>query len=128
MTLRYINTDLDLVSDGDLAVLAGDFEARGLISLHVERGSDRLWRARFETKADPLTPEQTIGAMLGIVENASAAMLRDWERCAFREFNIGFDSGRAPRVIEQGLSNDLLRRIADVGARIGITIYATEMT
>jgi hypothetical protein len=65
--------------------------------------------------------------VLDIVENLSAADMRDWERCSVRDFSIGYASGDAPTVLEHRLSNHTLRRIADAGARIIISIYAQQL-
>ena len=48
MTIRYLNTDLDLSSAEDLTELATALEAKGLFILHSARCDDRHWLAIFE--------------------------------------------------------------------------------
>ena len=125
MPIHYINTDLE-VSEFDLAALAAALETLGLFALHAEMGEDRVWRGRFETETQHDNPETTIALMLAAIERLGAPALADWRRSNLREFNIGYSSGDAPKVLEQSLSNQLVHRIAAVGARLGISIYSIE--
>ena len=44
-------------------------------------------------------------------------------QCTTREFNLGYDCGAEPWAFNQGLSSELLGRIAAVGASLRLTIY-----
>jgi hypothetical protein len=125
MSIGYFNTDLDISSEFDLNGLAAVFEAHGLFVLHVEGGSECGWRASFESVQHG-EPESGIGEMVNVIECVEGNGLTDWQKCALREFNLGYASGMGPKAFEQRLNNKLLHRIADVGAAIGITIYPLE--
>ena len=127
MTTRYLNTDLDIASRSDLAALAAAFEAHGLLALHVARGEDGHWHGRFETAAQFGNPEDTIAAMLDVIEGLPAAARSEWDACTMREFNIGYACGDA-RLFENRLSHGLLSRIARAGASIGVSLYAPDRT
>lgn len=124
--IRYLNTDLDLTSAGDLTTLAAAFEARGMLPLHVARGGDGLWHATFETGAQHEEAESNIAAMLAVVESLAEPLLAAWTGCTRREFDIGYDCGGTPRAFHQGLSGDLLGRVAAAGASLRITLYPSE--
>jgi hypothetical protein len=125
-TIRYLNTDLDLTSAGDLTALAAAFEARGMLPLHVTRGEDGLWYATFETGEQHEEPEPNIAALIAVVESLAEPQRAVWAGCARREFNIGYDCGGAPRAFDQGLSSELLGRVAAAGASLRITLYPPE--
>ena len=126
MAVYYINTDLDLVSQSDLKPFASALEAQSLCTLHVENESNLRWVGRFETNVQYTDPETNISAMLDVIENLNPAILRDWEDCSAKEFNIGYASGRGPKQIVHRLNAQLLSRIARLGASVGITVYPIQ--
>jgi hypothetical protein len=122
--ITYLNTDLDLTSTDDLTALAAAFEAAGFLTLHVACGEKSgLWSACFETGEQHLEPETNIAAMLTVIEGVPLALRSVWANCSRREFNIGYDCGREPWAFNQGLSPELLRRIAAAGAGLRWTLY-----
>lgn len=127
-TIWYLNTDLELTSAEDLSALTTEFEARGAFNLYQGRGDDGRWHATFEISSDvsPHEPEQTIAALLDLVEALPGPLRAVWSRCEIREFNIGYDCGRRPWAFNQGLSNAILARLAAAGASLRITIYPEE--
>ena len=122
-TICYLNTDLDLTSVEDLSLLAEAFRARGVSPLHVTHREDGLWYATFEVDDQHGEPEPTISAMLAVVESLGESQRAVWSGCTRREFNIGYDFGSKPWAFNQGLSSQLLGRIAAVGAGVRITLY-----
>jgi hypothetical protein len=48
--MKYLNTDLDLVSAENLTELTGALEARGVFALHVTQDADGFWRASLESE------------------------------------------------------------------------------
>lgn len=120
---RYLNTDLDLTSPDDLTKLASAFEAAGVFPLHVTRGENGLWYATFETDEQYAEPEPNIAAMLVVVEGLAPTLKSVWAGCSLREFNIGYDCGLEPWAFNQGLSPELLGRMATAGASLRLTLY-----
>jgi len=126
MTIQYFNTDLDLVSAQDLSQLADALEARGVSPVGLNRGKDRLWYSCLEVDEEFINdrqPEQHIVAMLDVIESLPPPLHAAWRKCTVREFCIGYGCGDEPWAFNQGLSNTTLRRIAEVGATLRITIY-----
>jgi hypothetical protein len=122
-TIRYLNTDLDLTSPADLTALARVFRSRGVFPLHVTHGEDGCWSARFETSDQHTEPEPNIAAMVAVVESLRPRHRSIWDGCMLREFNIGYDCGDEPWAFNQGLSCELLGRIAAIGASLRWTLY-----
>ena len=67
-TIRYLNTDLDLISAFDLTELANAFEAADVPPVDMTRGEDGLWYATFETNTQYTEPEPNIAAILAVAE------------------------------------------------------------
>jgi hypothetical protein len=122
----YLNTDLDLTSPGDLTALAATFEVGGAsaLAVHAPQSENEPWSAHFEPDEQYTEPEQSIAAMLTIVESLPEDLRRVWTGCTERNFDIGYDCGSEPRAFNHGLSNQLLGRIAATGASVRITLYA----
>ncbi len=121
--IGYLNTDLDLTSAADLTALAAALESGGVPPLHVTRDDDGLWYATFETQEQHTEPGPNIAAMLAVVETLSPSLRAAGTGCTRREFNIGYDCGEEPWAFNQGLSAELLGRMAAAGASLRITLY-----
>ena len=119
--IHYLNTDLDLVCDIDPAPLAAEFESRDLCA-HVTHGEDGLWYVLCEDSNDT-EPEPNIVRLLNAVDLLTDTARAIWQRCSKREFNVGYDCGDEPWSFNQGLSNDVLRRMAACGATFRLTLY-----
>jgi hypothetical protein len=121
--ITYCNTDLDLTSVDDLRELAAAFKAAGVFSLHVTKVDDGLWYACLETDHQYVEPEPNIDAMVAAVESLPPTLRATWDGCSKREFNIGYDCGDEPWSFNQGLSAELLGRMATSGGSLRITLY-----
>ena len=121
--ITYLNTDLDLKSGFDLHPLSIELSNYGLHSLHVTHCEDGFWYATFETEQQHEQPETNIAEMVAAIERLTEPHLSTWQSCVLREFNIGYDCGEKPWAFNQGLSNELLQRIAKIGASIRFTMY-----
>jgi hypothetical protein len=125
--IRYLNTDLDVVSAFDLEVLVKALEERQIFSLHsdLDAGAreDGQWYATFETTDQYAAPEETICHLLDAIEALPANAQQLWSKCGMREFNIGYDCGNGPWAFNNGLSNRTLVRLGNAGAALKITIY-----
>jgi hypothetical protein len=125
-TICYRNTDLDLKSNHDLRPLAAALDAHGIRPLYVTRGEDARWHATFETSDDHDQPEANIAAMIAAIEALTEDMRTVWRECLLREFNLGYDCGVKPWAFNQGLSGQLLGRMAAAGASLRITLYPPD--
>jgi hypothetical protein len=119
----YLNTDLDLTSGMDLAPLVSALEAAGVEPLHCARHEDGQWYAICETARQFSEPESNVAAIIAAVESLPAEAQALWSDCTRRELNIGFDCGTKPWAFNEALSNDIIGKIAFVGASLRITLY-----
>jgi hypothetical protein len=119
--IQYLNTDLDLVCDVDPATLVTELEAVDL-AVHVTPGEDGLFYVLCEDSNDT-EPEPNIVRLLDAIEALSGPAGELWTRCSKREFNVGYDCGDEPWSFNQGISNDVLKRMAGCGASFRVTLY-----
>jgi hypothetical protein len=128
----------------DLATFAAAVEPRSVV-LHVGKVR-RKFLASIEAKSvRPLTPEQTIWALLKVVESRPPGAGRLWRRAESRVFNVGYEGGEFVSLLyerpvgsgrwyprgpgktagpyETSLSPELLWAVANVGGTIATTIY-----
>lgn len=124
--IQYLNSDLDLQSDDDLTDLAAALTSRGLLDLHVTKGDDGRWYACFEAGENANEPEPNIRAILEALESLPEHLEAVWARCSLREVNIGYNCGVRPWSFNQGLSNEVLQRLAALGLCLRVTIYPTR--
>lgn len=121
--ISYLNTDLDLTSSDNLTALSAALEAGGVFPLYVSLGDDGLWYARFETSEQHTEPAPNIAAILAVVESLTQPLRTVWAGCTRRELNIGYDCGLEPWAFNQGLSVEVLGRMAAVGTSLRVTLY-----
>lgn len=125
--IGYINTDLILLAPYDLAPLAQALVSHGVLcSLYVGPGQNGLWSASFGTTGSCPEPDLNIGVMLMAIDGLDEPSRKLWASCSSREFDIGYECGDEPRVFSQHLSTTILARIAAVGARDVLTLYAAN--
>lgn len=130
-TITYLNTDLCLISNRDLSELAEHFGTHDVCNMFpIKPEEDGLWYVSFETSSnyresqgDDGEPELDITLMLTAVESLPTRLRSIWDNCSQREFNIGYDCSEKPWAFNQGLSNEVLRRLAVVGGTLRWTIY-----
>jgi hypothetical protein len=117
----FLNVDLDISSQEDLAPLAAAVRSR-LIALHVGRIRKKYW-ARFELRTQPRNPDVAIRRLVAAVERLPARERARWKRAATRDFNIGIQAGKEPGHSEYALTPATVVRVGRVGGRIVITVY-----
>lgn len=124
--IEYINTDLLLQSENDLSDLVSYFNGADCFDLYV---SEDRKSAGFESNltAENPAPAQTIAALLDAVDRLDGALLAAWRACEVREFDIGFNCGQDPYSTHDRLPPDLLKRVADAGITLVITLYAVRV-
>ena len=122
-TIRYRNTDLDLVASIPLDDLASALATLGVFPLHTTHGDDGRWYCALETDSEHYEPESDIIRMLRAIESLTGSAAKTWTACAKREFNVGYDCGDEPWAFNQGISNETLRRMGQCGATFRLTLY-----
>lgn len=67
--------------------------------------------------------EETLKAFCSIIENLSSDSRRIWNNCEEKIFDIGFESGNTENSFNAKIEIETIKRIAEIGANIVITIY-----
>ena len=120
--ITFLNVDLDVESDRPLEALVADLGEEVVVLHHGQaRG---LHVATLETAADSKSAEATILNFCMLLENLSDDARAVWDGCCTRTLDIGFDSGDSPSSLRSVLHPGTVRRVAELGAAITVTIYA----
>jgi hypothetical protein len=120
---RYINTDLELSSDSELTELVNTLERLGLQSLNEPKNNEHKWVATLETSSSDGSPVEHIETLVTIIEGLDSRSRQTWENCSRRDFDIGLAGDPGEFSTTWGLPNSLLRRVADIGASLSVTVY-----
>lgn len=121
--IRYLNTDLDLVSPEPMEPLIAHLESKGVSPLMPTLGDNGNWYATCETDESYPEPDANIAAMLTAIESMHPEARRCWDVCTKRDFNVGYNCGDEPWAFTQSLSSESLRRMAACGATFTLTLY-----
>jgi hypothetical protein len=121
---NFITLDVDLISSEDLSPLASHLDKATFILRHQQ--VEGLFYFSFEPSflsRDLNTPDNSANLILDLLQDLPAELNHLWTRASSKAFNFGFESGiTAPPHISE-LKPETLIKIADLGARIAITIY-----
>ncbi|MBA3550494.1 MAG: hypothetical protein H0T76_28805 [Nannocystis sp.] len=118
--IDYITTDLEFDSPTSLDRIVAELEHAASIHLH-ERGDGRHSVALGVMVEG--SPEQTVAHVCGLLEGLSPPARRIWDQCTRRVVDVAFESGTAPKCVAYTLPAELVRRVADLGMAIAVTIY-----
>lgn len=121
----FLNVDLDISSREDLGPVAEALRPK-LIVLHVGRVRT-MYRARFELRAQPRTPDVAIRRLVSAIEHLPARQRAGWKRATTRDFNIGIQAAEEPRHAEFPVDQATVRMVGKIGARIVITVYGAGL-
>ncbi len=120
--MEFLNVDLEIESHKKLQPIVTAFGDDVHILYCGEAHKHQL--ATFEAsgictdEADSL-----INFFCVLVEGLDDEAVSIWNSAFRKEFNIGYQSGLEPSHFESNIRNSTLKRIADLGASIKITIY-----
>jgi hypothetical protein len=120
---RFLNVDLELRASKELSELAKAFEPGAMIlsCIALEDG----YLANLELAEQPADAEIAIREFVALIQKLSPHALALWND-ARRDFSIGVDAGSIPSSFELGLTPEVLRLAADVGARITFVVYVND--
>ncbi|MEM1445790.1 MAG: hypothetical protein AAGF84_07040 [Planctomycetota bacterium] len=119
--IRYLNVDLDIESREPLEALIADLGEEVDVLYHGQ--SRGLHEASFELPGITADAESTITEFCTLLFNLGPEAMGVWERAVSRTFDIGFESGDAPRSFRAIIHPDTVRNVADLNAAVIVTIY-----
>jgi hypothetical protein len=142
---HFITVDLEVRSREDLAAFAAAVEQKGFVLHHAGRVRRKfLVIVGAKSTRRSTSPEQTIWALLKVVESLPPSARRLWRQADSRTFSVGYDGGdfvtllyerpvgsgrwyprgrRKAEPCETSFTPELLRAVANVKGTIGTTIY-----
>jgi hypothetical protein len=124
----FANVDLDIESKADLKPLLDCFSTDVDILFHdkLDNGNDF---ASLEFHLNIVKagiygePDKTISAFCSLIENLPLEFQRIWQDCVEKRFDLGFESGNTEKRYNATIKPETVRRIAEIGASLVITIY-----
>jgi hypothetical protein len=124
VSASFLNLDLELESDRDLAPLAEHFGHRAFVLQCNEDGG------RFHLALEPLLsgalcgdPTACTDAVLDLIHTLPPALRELWQQCSVRLFDYGYDGGLEAPPLTTDIDPVRLGLIAAAGAGIRITLY-----
>lgn len=127
MAATFLNVDLEieaphpldylcceLVGGGAHRLYSGESKGGYLASVEVDGGTND------GSKADPNT---LITKFCDIIDGFDERARADWSGAHSKTFDLGYEADAEPGSFHSELRNDLVRRIASLGADIRITLY-----
>ncbi len=81
-------------------------------------------RASYESIHYARTVELTLRALVDLLERLPPPCRRAWRAARVRDFNVGLQAGRLPHSCEFVLEPTTVERVARLGGRVVVTVYA----
>lgn len=117
----FVNVDLEVEAREPLDLLVREFGEDVFVLYNGEARGRYL--AAFETALGSGDAETTIACLCGLVESLPEEARALWDRCILRTFDIGYEGGDTPSSFRSIIHPLTLRRVADLGATLVVTIY-----
>jgi len=122
MDIKFLNVDLEIESSADLSPLVAALQD-DMVMLYVgpaEAGGDL---ATFELVEECGNPDGTILGFCHLIEKLPLEAAKLWREARRKAFDIGYECGDTPHALQSELTCAALRRVADLGAFLSMTIY-----
>ncbi len=123
----FLNVDLDVEAPYDLAPFV---EALGNNVFDLHTGSvEGGFQTHLELAGEAIQPENAEAAIQGFVKlltQLTPDAQRLWNEATRRDFNIGVQGGTQPYAFEVALLPQTLAAVAQLGARVVMTVYAVD--
>lgn len=127
MNTRYLNVDLDIVSDAPLDAVVRAMR-KNVVVLHLGRiGRRHEAHLELASSRTRMTAERTVRRLVDLVNRLPSRHRAMWDAARSRAFNVGIEAGTQPRSYELRLEPATLRAAADVAADLVVTVYAPDV-
>ncbi|MGN6109412.1 MAG: hypothetical protein ACTHU0_30170 [Kofleriaceae bacterium] len=122
---QYMNVDLEIGHRRSVDPLVSELGSV-LFELYRGRELDDLDRVHYQISNSRLghDPSATIRALVRALSRLGPAAQRCWRSARIRDFNIGIQAGLKPHSVELPIERPVVQSIAELGARIVVTVYA----
>ena len=121
---HHLNTDLEIESDNDLSKIIEEF-GEEIIVLYQGEGQSHN-RVSFEVATNMNDPDDIISFFCILVEGLSEKSKEIWKSSFHKVFDIGYEAGEFPSSYHSEIRHETIKRVADLGANIAISIYPKQ--
>lgn len=119
---EFLNVDLEIRSTSDPAAIAKAWENR-VIPMHADKVGRQHW-LRLCLVSQPKSPTAAIRHFAKLVRDLPPRGRRAWAQASSKEFDIGIQAGFERHSAEWMLEPEVLQSIAELGARLRLTVYS----
>ena len=120
---HFLNVDLELEGRATaIATLTLALDRR-LLPLYAGTVRGRT-RAHYELRRQASTVDATLRGLLAVLERLTPAERRAWRAARVRDLDVGLQAGRVPDASEYAIAAKTLERLAALGGRLVLTVYA----
>jgi hypothetical protein len=125
MQIKYITTDLNLISKEDLSELAKNLCKDD--DPHLNEWVNDTYELRLGGTGVKNTPSKDIELFCSKIEELNSECSEFWKNCESRIFDIAFEGGDTPNNLTSLLNEQLILRLSKLKLGIEITIYHTGL-
>ena len=118
---KYLNTDFVITSPVDLTPIVESFGEDAALLYNGKWGGH--FRAVFEIKEIHSSANETIDFFCTLVDGFNEHEQKIWANCFSKVFDIGYEASLTNESYVTVLRPEVIKRVAETGASIAITIY-----
>jgi hypothetical protein len=122
-SFEFLNVDLEIHSRSSLKPLLSELGARMYVLHSQSKPNNHFANLEISRSWKKPSVDKTIAALCDAIESVSPKARAVWKKARSKVFDIGLDIDPTASHLYQSLSNESLRRIADLGGRIIVTCY-----
>ena len=123
---EFLNVDLDIYAPFDLQPLVDALGTR-VMAMYVGR-ERRSYSAHLELAGPTNSANSTIRRFCALVQALPKRERNLWNRARRRDFSIGVQAGQQPNSSDFAVEAPTVQAVAQLGARIVLTVYGEQMT
>jgi hypothetical protein len=120
----FLNIDLDIESAEDIAPIVQEWGGR--ICVHRYEEIEGVFYGSFETPFGDV--EGILSEYVSLINGLSPEARGIWNRATIRVFDFGYEAGDTPNGFHSKIEADFIKRLAEIGGSIVVTIYPAPRT
>lgn len=120
-SLQPLVKELD---DNSFSSYCDDPDKQAILNLNISERNGVDFHQSYDDEKDLVgAVDVHINEFCNLIENLSAESRPIWNGCFLKEFDIGFQAGNSPHIYKTRLEAATIKRCAELGATILITVY-----